>query len=108
MEENESRWLCDGGSRVAAGTHHSQSQLGQPAGPIIRFGDVGKLSFNFGYSYFTSDILIHNLIISRIPTHPTKHPHLRYTYFMYVLMLHHPTFCVIQHRQPYCRLIKNQ
>lgn len=24
MEEDESRWLCDGGSRVAAGTHVGQ------------------------------------------------------------------------------------
>ncbi|KAM1241079.1 hypothetical protein ACFX15_018107 [Malus domestica] len=64
------------------------------------------LSYNFGYSYFTSDILIPNLILSRVPTHPTKPPHLRYTHFVYVLMLHRPTFCAIQHRWPYCRPIK--
>ncbi|RXH78991.1 hypothetical protein DVH24_034198 [Malus domestica] len=34
------------------------------------------------------------------------HPHLRYTHFVYVLMLHRPTFCAIQHRRPYCRPIK--
>ncbi|CAN6573080.1 unnamed protein product [Malus baccata var. baccata] len=28
------------------------------------------------------------------------------THFVYVLMLHCPTFCAIQHRRPYCRPIK--
>ncbi|CAN6687460.1 unnamed protein product [Malus baccata var. baccata] len=53
-----------------------------------------------------SNPLIPNLIISREPTPPTKHPHLRYTHFVYVLMLHRPTFCAIQHRRPYYRPIK--
>ncbi|RXH97429.1 hypothetical protein DVH24_007775 [Malus domestica] len=49
-----------------------------------------------------SNPIIHNLILSRKPTPPTKHPHLRYTHFVYVLVLHRPTFCAIQRRQPYC------
>ncbi|CAN6691772.1 unnamed protein product [Malus baccata var. baccata] len=53
-----------------------------------------------------SNPLIPNLILSREPTPPTKHPHLRYTHFVYMLMLHRPTFCAIQHRRPYCRPIK--
>ncbi|CAN6719432.1 unnamed protein product [Malus baccata var. baccata] len=53
-----------------------------------------------------SNPLIPNLILSREPTLPTKHPHLRYTHFVYVLMLHCPTFYAIQHRQPYCHPIK--
>ncbi|CAN6710672.1 unnamed protein product [Malus baccata var. baccata] len=53
-----------------------------------------------------SNPLIPNLILSREPTPPTKHPHLRYTHFVYVLMLHRPTFCAIQHCRPYCRPIK--
>ncbi|RXI04876.1 hypothetical protein DVH24_039150 [Malus domestica] len=53
-----------------------------------------------------SNPLIPNLIISCEPTPPTKHPHLRYTHFVYVLMLHRLTFCAIQHRRPYCRPIK--
>ncbi|CAN6684415.1 unnamed protein product [Malus baccata var. baccata] len=53
-----------------------------------------------------SNPLIPNLILSREPTPPTKHPHLLYTHFVYVLMLHRPTFCAIHHRRPYCRPIK--
>ncbi|CAN6543431.1 unnamed protein product [Malus baccata var. baccata] len=49
---------------------------------------------------------IPNLILSREPTPLTKHPNLRYTHFVYVLMLHRPTFYAIQHRRPYCRPIK--
>ncbi|RXI09385.1 hypothetical protein DVH24_034002, partial [Malus domestica] len=57
-------------------------------------------------SLHMSNPIIPNLILSREPTPPTKHPHLRYTHFVYVLMLHRPTFCAIQHRRPYCRPIK--
>ncbi|CAN6723306.1 unnamed protein product [Malus baccata var. baccata] len=57
-------------------------------------------------SLHMSNPLIPNLILSREPTPPTKHPHLRYTHFVYVLMLHRPTFCAIQHRRPYYRPIK--
>ncbi|RXI01337.1 hypothetical protein DVH24_001571, partial [Malus domestica] len=57
-------------------------------------------------SLHMSNPLIHNLILSREPTPPTKHSHLRYTHFVYVLMLHRPTFCAIQHRRPYCHPIK--
>ncbi|RXH73926.1 hypothetical protein DVH24_016748 [Malus domestica] len=45
-----------------------------------------------GPSLHMSNPLIPNLILSREPTPPTKHPHLRYTHFVYVLMLHRPTF----------------
>ncbi|RXH98640.1 hypothetical protein DVH24_010965 [Malus domestica] len=57
-------------------------------------------------SLHMSNPLIPNLILSRQPTPPTKHPHLRYTHFVYVLMLHRPTLCAIQHRRPYCCPIK--
>ncbi|RXH94969.1 hypothetical protein DVH24_024653 [Malus domestica] len=41
-----------------------------------------------------------DLIISHMPTHPTKHSHIRYTHFMYILIFHSLTFRVIKHYRP--------
>lgn len=56
------------------------------------------------YRNTLSNIFIFNFIM--FTTHLKQHPHLWYTYFIFLSILNRPTFCLVQQRRSYCSPIK--
>ena len=78
------------------GIYRSFLYVPKPRKPIFH-----HLFYYSWYLNFLSNIVISNSISSCLTTHPTQHSHLRYIYFILVLVLHCPTLCSIHHHWYY-------